>query len=165
MAQKLALSLDGTPAEVEVADGPDGVRVLLGERWHTVEFEPCGRHGIYSLLVDGRSYEVYAQPRSGGWNILIGTQVYAVDSGPAARARAAAPEPEGVWTLRSPLAGIVAEVLVAAGDEVRAGQPLLVVESMKINNELTAARGGRVAEVHTRAGERVERGAPLVRIE
>jgi biotin carboxyl carrier protein len=67
--------------------------------------------------------------------------------------------------LRSPLSGIVAEVAVSAGDEVQAGQVLLVIESMKMKNELTAARGGKVAEVHARPGERVDRGVALVRIE
>jgi biotin carboxyl carrier protein len=165
MAQKLALRLNGTAAEAEVASGSAGTRVRLDDRWYEVDFVPTGRTGLYSLLVNGRSFEVYAQQRPGGWDILIGTRVFAVDAGPTRPGRQAAPEPEGVWILRSPLAGIVAEVAVAVGDEVRAGQVLLVVESMKMNNELTAARGGRVAEVHVRPGERVERGVPLVRVE
>ncbi|MER3421314.1 MAG: acetyl-CoA carboxylase biotin carboxyl carrier protein subunit, partial [Chloroflexota bacterium] len=65
----------------------------------------------------------------------------------------------------SPLAGIVVEVRVAPGEEVRASQVLLVIESMKMNNELTAARAGRVTRVAVRPGERVERGAPLIQIE
>lgn len=165
MAQKLALRLNGASAEAEVATGANGPRVRLDDAWYDVDFVPTGRGGLYSLLVNGRSFEVYAQPRAGGWDILIGTRVFEVDAGPVRPGRQAAAEPEGAWVLRSPLSGIVAEVAVAAGEEVSAGQVLLVIESMKMKNELTAARGGTVAEVHARPGERVDRGVALVRIE
>jgi acetyl/propionyl-CoA carboxylase alpha subunit len=166
MAQKLALRLEGAGAEAEVVSGPDGVRVRLNDRWYGVDFVPTGRIGLYSLLIDGRSFEVYAEARTGGWDILIGTRVFSVDTGPARPVgRGAAPEPEGVWLLRSPLAGIIVETLVAPGDAVRAGQVVLIVESMKMNNELTAARGGAVSDIYVRPGERVERGVQLLRIE
>jgi len=166
MAPKLAVRLNGARAEAEVTEDPEGRRVRLNGRWYVVDFTPTGRTGLYSLLIDGHSFEVYAQPRSGGWDILIGTRVFSVDTGPARPSgRQAAPlEPEGVWLLRSPLSGIVAETPVAPGTEVRAGQLVLVVESMKMNNELTAARAGVVTDVYVRPGERVDRGAQLVRI-
>lgn len=167
MAQKLTLTLDSVPSELEVLEGPEEARVRLGDRWHTVDLEPAGSTGLYSMLIDGRSYELYARPHAGGWDILVGNHVYTVESGqaPARRGRVAAPEPEGVWVLRSPLSGVVTEIRVGAGDEVAAGQVLLLVESMKMNNELKAARGGIVSGVLANVGERVERGAALVRVE
>lgn len=165
MAPKLTLRLDGVETAAEVHAAADGTRVRLGDRWFTVELEPTGRPDLYSLLIDGRSFEVFARRRAGGWDILIGNRVFSVDTGAARAGRAAAPVPEGVWVLHSPLAGIVVEVRVAPGEEVRAGQVLLVVESMKMNNELTAARAGRVTRVAVRPGDRVERGAPLIQIE
>jgi biotin carboxyl carrier protein len=167
MAHKLALALDGATVDAEVVTGTAGTRVRLGERWHDVEMVPTGHHGLYSLLINGRSWEVYAQPRPGGWDLLVGNRVFSVDSGPAAAAsrRRAQAEHEGVWLLRSPLAGIVAEVRVAPGDDVQAGQVLLVVESMKMNNEMTAGRSGRVSAVHVRPGDRIDRGAALVQVE
>lgn len=167
MAQKLALRVDGTQVETEVREGPDELRVRLDDRWYMVNFAPAGRHGSYSLLIDGRSFEVYAQARPGGWELLIGNSVFSVDTAPARTGlrQPAAPETAGAWVLRSPLAGVVVERPAAPGDTVAAGQVLLVVESMKINNELTAARAGTVTAVYVQAGARVERGAPLVRIE
>ncbi len=165
MAPKLTLRLDGLETAAEVHTAADGTRVRLGDRWFTVELEPTGRPDLYSLLVDHRSFEVFARRRPGGWEILIGNRVFSVDTGSARSGRAATPVPEGAWLLRSPLAGIVLEVRVAPGVEVRAGEVLLVIESMKMNNELTAARAGRVTRVLVRTGERVERGAPLIQIE
>ncbi len=167
MARKLALSLNAATTEAEVEHTPSGPRVRLGDQWFDVDFAAAGGHGLYSLLIDGRSYEVYAQPRSGGFDVLIGNRVFSVDSDfVRGKARPAGPaEPEGVWVLRSPMAGLVVQTLVAAGDEVRAGQLLLLVESMKMNNELSAARAGAVTEVYVSAGQRVDRGAPLIRVE
>ena len=167
MAQKLILSLDGAVSEGEVRQGPDGTRVRIRDRWYDAQLEPTGRPDLYSLLIGGESWEVYARPRPGGWDVLIGTTVFSVDTGPSRRGRAPSPAQTvgGVWVLRSPLAGIVAETRVAAGEQVEAGQVLLVIESMKMNNELTAARGGTVTRVAVQPGERVERGALLVQIE
>jgi biotin carboxyl carrier protein len=61
--------------------------------------------------------------------------------------------------------GRVVRVLVAAGDEVIARQGLVVVEAMKMENELTASRAGRVAEVAVVEGQSVEAGRLLVRLE
>ncbi len=168
MAQKFALALDGAAYEVELDTGGSDARIRLADRWYAVELEATGRPNLYSLLIDGRSYEVYAEARPGGWEVLIGVDVFSIDTGPSRgpRGRNGVPAPpSGAWELRSPLAGIVVDVRVQSGDEVEQGQVLLVVESMKMNNELVAARAGRVTAVQAAAGDRVERGAPLVRIE
>jgi len=64
--------------------------------------------------------------------------------------------------VRAPMPGLVVRVEVAVGQAVAAGTGLVVVEAMKMENELRAPRGGVVEQVHVTAGERVEKGAPLV---
>ncbi len=64
--------------------------------------------------------------------------------------------------LTAPMPGRVAQVLVAAGDTVRQGQALLVVEAMKMEHTIAAPRDGTVAVVHYRAGDPVEEGAELI---
>ena len=61
--------------------------------------------------------------------------------------------------------GRVVDVRVAAGDVVEAGQPLVVLEAMKMQNEIQADRAGTVERVHVAAGQAVEGGDPLVEIE
>jgi biotin carboxyl carrier protein len=58
--------------------------------------------------------------------------------------------------------GKVVRVLVKSGEPVRARQPLVVVEAMKMENELRAGRDGLVAEIHAREGESVDAGALLI---
>ena len=67
--------------------------------------------------------------------------------------------------LVAPMPGKVVRVLVAVGDAVEARQPVVVVEAMKMENELRASRAGTVAEVHAREGMSVDAGAPLIVIQ
>ena len=67
--------------------------------------------------------------------------------------------------LVAPMPGKVVRVLVKTGDAVHARQPLVVVEAMKMENELRASRDGTVAEIHVREGQSVEAGALLIVIQ
>ena len=164
MAGKLALSVYGRPAEVEVNAEVGELRVRIGEMRHTTELLLTNRTGLYSLLIDDRSWEIFARERPGGYELLIGNRVYQVDVGRGRRAPASEEEVAGVWTLTSPMSGQLLEVRVRDGDNVEAGQTLVVIESMKMNNELTAARAGTVSGVQVAPGERVERGRVLLRV-
>ena len=71
---------------------------------------------------------------------------------------------DGPQRIAAPMPGKIVRVLVAPGDAVHARQPLVVVEAMKMENELRAARDGTVAEVHVKEGVSVDAGAPLIDI-
>jgi biotin carboxyl carrier protein len=71
----------------------------------------------------------------------------------------------GPERVTAPMPGKIVRVPVAAGDAVRARQPVVVVEAMKMENELRASRDGIVAEIHAREGMSVEAGALLVIIQ
>jgi biotin carboxyl carrier protein len=67
--------------------------------------------------------------------------------------------------LEAPMPGVVIRVMAAAGEEVRKGQPLLVLEAMKMEHVIRSPRDGRVRSVAARAGEMVSGGMPLVELE
>jgi biotin carboxyl carrier protein len=69
---------------------------------------------------------------------------------------------DGAWTLHSPITGSVVEVRVAAGDDVEAGAILMVVEAMKMQNELRSRVGGTVSAITVEKGRRVETGSALL---
>ena len=77
----------------------------------------------------------------------------------------AASAPAGPAPLKAPMPGLVVRVNVAVGDEVAAGQGLVVIEAMKMENELRAAAAGRVKAVRVAVGEAVEKGQLLVEME
>ena len=68
----------------------------------------------------------------------------------------------GEWVLTSPMAGVVREVLVEPGDEVEAKQVIVVIEAMKMQNDLHARRAGTVKAVYASEGQQVEQGTKLV---
>ena len=144
-AQTLSLLVDG----VEDTPGPP----RIGRT-------PAGRR---------RGYDVNIAPdQTGGLIVSVGAMPVAVtldsrrrwgrtdDTGTAGA---------GPQRLVAPMPGKIVRVLVASGDIVRARQPLVVVEAMKMENELRAGRDGTVAEVHAREGASVDAGALLVVIQ
>ena len=124
-----------------------------------VEVEP----GIYSVLLDGCSYEV----ASTGPEIDINGVRLSVERedprkwNPAAGGR----KTEGREAVKAPMPGKVVRILIREGDEVVAGQGLVVVEAMKMQNEMKAPRAGRVVTIAVKENEAVNAGSVLLAIE
>ena len=121
---------------------------------------------FYSLLSGGRSYEVSVEPRGDAYHVRHGAaeQVVALTD-PSRRARELGAGAEGPANVVTLMPGKVVRVLVRDGDQVEAGQGVLVVEAMKMENELKAPRTGRVRALSVESGQSVEAGAVLAVIE
>jgi biotin carboxyl carrier protein len=127
------------------------------------EVEP----GVYSVLVEGRSFEVRAVSMPDGLHVHVGGRQFSVevrDPRDASRLSRAATG-SGRQNISTPMPGKVVRMLVREGDEVEAGQGLVIVEAMKMQNEMKASRAGRVVEVRVRGGETVGAGDTLVVLE
>jgi len=132
----------------------DGERMLVDA--HKLEGD------FYSLLTGGRSYEVSVEPRGDGYLVRHGaaaTIVRLADAG--RRAREAMRGSSGAEQVVAQMPGKVVRVLVAEGDTVQPGQGLLVLEAMKMENEIASERGGTVERLAVDPGATVEGGALL----
>ena len=123
-----------------------------------------------SLVEGSRAREVRIDRRTGGaLEVLVGGRRFDVvvsqERRTRSRAHAEATGGGGGASVKSPMPGRVVRVLVAAGDRVGAGQPLVVVEAMKMENELRAPADGVVTKVSVEAGTAVDTGAVLIVIE
>ena len=123
---------------------------------------------MYSLIVDNSSYEVHVEEREGGYRVLLLGQLYDVrveDEG-AHRMGAARKErqPSGDEDviIKSPIPGLIFDVPVKEGQEVGQGDILVIVEAMKMENELRAPRDAVVQKKHIAPGDSVDKGAPLI---
>jgi len=118
---------------------------------------------VYSVLVNGRSYNV----RVDGANITACQQTFRVELiDPRSWNRDRNHRPaEGVQNIAAAMPGKVVRVLVSQGDQVEAGQGLIVVEAMKMQNEMKAVRAGRVVTLAAVAGATVNAGEILATIE
>ncbi|MET0552768.1 MAG: biotin/lipoyl-containing protein [Vicinamibacteria bacterium] len=157
----------GRTARVEVTGGEGGrYRVTVDGRALTVDQSRVGAHER-SLLVDGRSHDVSLSLQDDRCTVVLEGRAFEVLLGDAAvgdagvvRARATGPV-----RLLAPMPGKLVRLLVAADQEVAAGQGLLVMEAMKMENELKAPRAGRVREIHVAERQAVETGALLLVLE
>jgi len=158
-------------------------------RERAVVVDGPGQDGKFRISIDGTEHEVDARPlRPGTWSLVIGGKSYVVDldkrrngiaassgdseavlqvedalhkrlaSAAGARAHATGE------SLRAPIAGKVVKVLVAVGDVVAPGTAVIVLEAMKMENELAAERGGTVSAIHKAAGQAINTGDLLVEL-
>jgi biotin carboxyl carrier protein len=122
------------------------------------------------MRIDNRVVDLWMEGVPPGVGVIArGHRFYAKAESERMRAHAAALGHKGAGvgegTVVSPMPGRVLKVLVAEGDRVEAGAAVVVVEAMKMENELGAARRGTVRKVHVAPGQNVESGARLVEIE
>ena len=148
---------------------PDQYRITVDGRAHDVDAARAGTLGL-SLLLDGmRSRDVQIAPASAPGEMLVrleGRTVSATLNGRRPRlGSGAGTRAHGEQKVVAPMPGRVVRVLVSAGDPVAARDPVVVVEAMKMENELRAPKGGRVKSVAVEAGASVEAGRVLVVIE
>lgn len=176
---------------ITLADDGHAQRVTLDGREVAVDWRPIGgatlpvrgatpgeagegaRAGHYSALIGDRSYDVYIQALSAE-NAASGAQTYEVSVGPATymvtlqdeRTRTLAQLAGGAHvtgdvTIRAPMPGLVAQALVAEGMTVERGQTIVVLEAMKMENDLTTPRGGIVKRIAVSKGQTVNQGETL----
>jgi glutaconyl-CoA/methylmalonyl-CoA decarboxylase subunit gamma len=120
----------------------------------------------YSLLVDGRSYEVAIEEDATGIRVTLGGKTFAaLVRSPLEKVlrevRHAAPADAG-RKLVAPMPGLVVAIKVAPGDTVTAGTPLLIMEAMKMQNELAAEAAGVVEQILVAPRQSVESGQTLI---
>ncbi len=126
-------------------------------------------HGTVSMLLDGTSYSVEFDEVGDEVQVLVRGQLTRVDVADERRLRlragTAAFSVEGKQLISAPMPGKVVKVLVKLGDEVKEGQGLVVVEAMKMENELKSPKAGKVVELPAKEGTAVEINARLVVVE
>jgi biotin carboxyl carrier protein len=164
---KYYLRLGDREVEAELEETPGGLRVNLDGEWRTVQLHRLGDSPRYVLSLDDRLIEVLVEEEPRGFNVQIGGASYQVETvrgGRRGSGQQADTFVDGRWTLRAPLTGVVSEVRVAPGDSVTRNDVLMVVEAMKMLNDLRCRVEGVVASVNVEPGQRVEIGEALIEI-
>jgi biotin carboxyl carrier protein len=159
----------GRTHAVEVSTGKDGTEVLVDGVPHRAQVAVAGDDGLLSLLFDGGSW-TYAARFEGDVAVLSfhdrEVRLRVEDErGRAARLATGGPRAAvGRAEVTSVMPGVVKEVRVEPGQAVEGGQALLILEAMKMENEIRAPLAGRIEALHVQAGQTVEKGARLVTV-
>jgi len=164
---KLAIELGGKAHTVEI--GSDAA--------HTNGRAPCaidGRAidadaievapGVYSILIGGNSFEARVETDATGLRVTVAGREYSPrirDPRQWRRSRGSAAEAEGQQSVVAPMPGKVIRVLVKAGEDVEAGRGLVVIEAMKMQNEVRSPKSGKVERILVSEGKTVGAGEVL----
>jgi len=159
--------VDGELMPVEWRREGDAIVFRIGEgpeqQASAVEVE----RGVYSVLLAGRSHEARITQEAGDWTVETAGNRHSVvvrdprewSAGEANNSRS------GHQEIRAPMPGKVVRVLVEAGQTVAVGQGVLVLEAMKMQNEMQASRSGTVSAIRVAAGDAITAGQVLAVID
>jgi biotin carboxyl carrier protein len=161
----------------------------LGDQSYTVEIEESGKslyrvsvdgHEFivdgkktgrtnFSLIVDNRSFEIEVDNSKDEYRVLVDGRNYHIQLRDERRVRAGGESSgdslQGRQKVSVPMPGKIIAILVAEGDAVEKGQGLVIVEAMKMENEVHSPIAGEVTEIKVKPGDTVEGGAVLVIVE
>ena len=162
---KYITTIDDKEYAIEILDDK---HIILDGQTLEVDFESVSNQPVYSLIVDGKSYEAYVYPaEDDDWEVLRRGRMYAVkvEDEREKRLRAASGgdvQETGEFHLKSPMPGMVVTIPVKEGQEVEKGEVLLILESMKMQNELKSPRAGTISRVLVQPGASVEQRQTLL---
>ncbi|MGO9602701.1 MAG: biotin/lipoyl-containing protein [Candidatus Binataceae bacterium] len=162
-------TLDGAEHEVEVEElSAETFAIRVGDHRFEADLRRVGPASV-SVILDNRSFdfdlvregeEIVVSSRGGATRLTL------VDAARhAMRSRGGRREVSGRVEIKAAMPGRVVNVLVATGDEVKVDQGVIIVEAMKMENELKSPKAGKVIEVKVVAGQTVEKGELLLVIE
>lgn len=157
---KIKITLNGTPRTLESVNLGDKILWIIDGRSveaDAIEVSP----GNFSVIIDGESIEARVEETNSNLRVIVNGEEYAaaIENPRSFRKRhLGAVEIEGRQAVAAPMAGKIVRVLVHAGDEVHLGQGLLIVEAMKMQNEIRAPKSGKVESVAMRVGQAVNPG-------
>jgi biotin carboxyl carrier protein len=162
---KLDLIVDGAPAQIEIVSPAPACRFRMDDEERAADVETPAP-GVYSVVMNGRVYDARVEEEAGRLVVAIDGLRFEIEVRDPRRMarRSARGGREGIEAITAPMPGKVVRVLVAPGDTVAAGQGLVVVEAMKMQNEMKAPRAGRVVAVPVKEGATVAAGEILATV-
>lgn len=161
--------VDGKTYTIDLDDVGGELRLQLNGQPVTADLCQVTAPSLFSLIKDGISYEIFAEPTDKGYVISIADERFIVNVADERSLRLASVqkrvvERRGDMVIKAPMPGLVVDVHVRPGDVVKAGQALLILVAMKMENEIRAFEGGTVKAVNVQKGDKVELGQVLITI-
>lgn len=166
MSRDFRFVMDGQTREITLETVDGGYEAKIGDQVRSVQVVASAR-GLLVLRIEGKTVEIAHGERDGvSYVATVGRSFRLQDEAAAAgTADGAAGGGRFDGKVETPMPGKVVKVLVKEGEKVEAGQTLLIVEAMKMENRIDSQAAGTVRSVHVREGDNVSFGQVLVEIE
>ena len=144
-------------------------RILVNGEERAVDFRVLREGELYSMLLDNRSFEAVVDERDETYHVLLSGNLFEVQvtderSRRLANAFMAFGDTGGEVSIRAPMPGLIARIPVEEGQPVQKGETVVILESMKMENELKSPREGTIHHISVKPGDSVEQNKVLVTI-
>ena len=167
---KYVVSWQDRTWEVEVTGSLPEYCVRIDGKEYPVDVHTLGDPSMLSVLLNHTSFLTHVIPAAssrGHWEVSIGgkfARIEVLDELSSMAKHMRAEQNGGSYVLLAPMPGLIVDIKVQTGDHVEVGTPLIVMEAMKMQNELTSETAGIVQEIHASKQDAVESGAKLLEI-
>jgi biotin carboxyl carrier protein len=165
---KYIATIDDKQYQIEINDED---RITIDGQPVELDFKTMAEgQPIYSLILDGKSYEAMIELTDEGWQVMLRGQLYQIDIEDERQRRlrmasGGASTQSGELKLKAPMPGLIIDVPVEEGQDITKGDNLIILESMKMQNEIKSPREGKVARISVKAGDSVNQNQVLLILE
>lgn len=164
---KYIATVNGQQFTIEILDEK---HVLVNGQPVDVDFQSVQNQPVYSLITDGRSYEAYVSDNDNLWEVLLLGDLYSVQVVDEREQRlrsagGAEIADRGEFHLKAPMPGLIVAIPVQEGQEIAKGDVLVILESMKMQNELRSPKDGTVTRIKVHVGDSVEQKTTMLSVE
>jgi biotin carboxyl carrier protein len=164
---KYYVEVDGQTLEMDIAEDGSDFKVSIDGIQRMANLQLVSPPSLYSLLIDNKSYNVFVEQREDDYVVMLGSTMRQVRVQDERTRRLAAVAPktrrqEGELVIKAPMPGLVVAICVNPDDVVEKGTALVVLETMKMQNEIRAPQAGTVKLVSVEPGQTVEGGQMLL---
>jgi acetyl/propionyl-CoA carboxylase alpha subunit len=163
---KYIAQVDGLELPIEIVDEH---HICFGGEILDVDIAAVSDQPLYSLIVNGESFEGYVYPDDQSWQVLLLGRSYSISIEDEREKRLrvtnnASVNPDREYVLKAPMPGLAIAVLIEEGEKIEKGQILVILESMKMQNELRAPFAGNVVRLKVKPGESVQQKQILLNL-
>lgn len=147
----------------------DERHIIVDGTTYEIDLQALSAQGLFSLIIDNKSFEAFVENEGDEWRVLLRGNLYETKVADERAVRltksvGGAEVAVGDFHLKAPMPGLVVIVPVSEGQAVNKGDILIILESMKMQNELKSPRDGTVLRVKVKGGDSVEQNQIMVTI-
>ena len=165
MASRYRLELDGKIYNVILDETDQGFSIVLDDiNLGTYDVTIEGLPGLFSMLLDEKPTKAYVDRDGRNYNVTIGDRTFTIQEtlGNQRSRSSVGSRQDPIGIISAPLAGVLVEIKFAEGDTFAEGQAILIIEAMKMQNEIQAPIAGKITSIRYKPGDRVESGDVVV---
>lgn len=167
---KYYATLNGKDYEIEVDDPEFTCQAKVNGKMVCIDHQAFAEQGFHHFLIDNRPFEATIQQLDDDFIVYLAQQHYRVTLTDEKTRRLNLmgiknTATGGTQVIKAPMPGLVVKLLIQEGESVNKGDSLVLIEAMKMENEIKATQAGTVTRIHVAEKEAVEQNSPLVTIE